>query len=380
VLSAGCVTSTQPAPPSGPTVSESPASPSPSQSVTSPSATPRSTTTPIFDWSTQVGAIRYATLPSDARGQWVPRALLDNGGVLISLIVNNPNATAEQRAAFVSELARYDPRDGTVKTLVRPSPGAQTIRPIVGGGSVAWIEATEDLRAYGWKIHVTDIHSGSDKIAAIDDGYHPEGVSVLPSIAFDGSQLLFTRVAAVAAEPNWQLHWLRNGTDRVIVTVPRVREQALLSPAFDTQTIVWTENSTFPDAHETVGIFDIGKDAIIKQARTGLSAVYQIILTTSNMYIATGSGVYESDRGLSYEPRRFTPEEAAVDQIAVIGHYLVYRNFDRDATVAAIDLATGSRARLGTNATYGPVGYQQAVLWFERGASPSAGRIAITGS
>jgi hypothetical protein len=55
----------------------------------------------------------------------------------------------------------------------------------------------------------------------------------------------------------------------------------------------------------------------------------------------------------------------------------VYRNFDAAQTVAALDLRSRAHARLGTNATFGPVRYEGSASWFERSSGTVAARVAI---
>lgn len=137
-----------------------------------------------------------------------------------------------------------------------------------------------------------------------------------------------------------------DGTDDSVATLTRIRDQRFLSIAIDAQSIAWTENVTNPDSHATVGIYDLATRAIVVRERTAMSSVYQIAFSATKVYFATGLGVLESDRALSYEPRRFAPEGTSVDQIAVVGDYLVYRNFDPGQTVTALDLAARARMRV----------------------------------
>lgn len=54
------------------------------------------------------------------------------------------------------------------------------------------VEVT-DVRAFGWKLHLTNLNDGTDRIVRMDPGIHPDGVqSVIPKIAYDGTSLVYT--------------------------------------------------------------------------------------------------------------------------------------------------------------------------------------------
>ena len=369
----GCVGSTQPtAAPSSPPSASAVADASGGRPSLSPGASPTVPTTSL----PALAATLYFQIPQHPRGRWVPRALLDDHAVLLSLIPHE-TATPEQRSSFTSELARFETRSGEVRTLLRHAPGKQAVSPKVAGSSVAWIEATADLRAYGWAIHLTDIRSGQDKVVASDSGFHPEGVSVLPALGYDGTRLVYTTAGGSHAEPVWELHRVGPEADQVIATLPRIRDQRFLSLAVDETTVTWSENVTNPDPHTKIGVYDLRNRIIVKRAATRLQSVYTIAFTGQKMYYATGEGVFESDRTLSSEPTPFSSDPVTVDSIAVAAGQLFYAQFDAGQTVWAADTSTRTRVRIGQEATLGPVTFGTSVMWFERSSSAGGARLAI---
>lgn len=338
--------------------------------------------TGTFNWPRRVGPLDYYTLPKTTRGDWTARAPLSDDTVLLTLIPGTPPASDAERLMFVSELASLDLKTAAVRTLVQLPAGASAYGPIVVGTMIAWVETSAvDLRAHGWKLHLTDAVSGADRVVARDPGVRAEEVfSVIPAIAFDGSTLLFTVLARREGGAVWELHRLKDGREDTIAHLPEAGTRRFIRVTLDHRSIAWIEAVSQPDTYVNLGVFDLAS-AEVRGLRTTLSSVYQALLTPERVFLATGVGVMETDRALSYEPKKISPESTPVvppvSELAMPGSYLLYRNFDVGETLAAIDLSSGSHAVLATKATAGPVHANGVVLFSERPAVNTPQRIGI---
>jgi hypothetical protein len=340
----------------------------------SPSALVSSATPPgEFNWANRVGSIRYAKMPTSQRGEWVLRAALDANSVLVALIPNgsSPAIRESQR----SELARVNLENGTVKTLVELSPGTQVIGPIAVRETIAWVEAGAlELRAYGWKIHVTDALTGSDRVIATDPGLRiDQSTSVVPAIAFDGTTLLYSILAQTRSGMEWQLRRLRDGRDDVIASLPDAQARRFMRLAVDDRGAVWSEAVLAPQLATEVAILDETGPPFRKAI--SVSNIYQIVLVGERVVLATDAGLMGMERSVPSSPRRVSREVGTIAQIARLGDYILYRNFDSAESVAAVDMRSGEHALIGTGATFGPIEANGAAVWFERASGTTDARI-----
>lgn len=318
----------------------------------------------------------YAQLPSRTQGEWSARVLLDGGDILLTSGPAGPN---EDAAKFVSEVVRFNSSSKALTPLLQLAPGMQVIQPRAVKDTLAWIEGPQDLRAFGWKIHVTDIHSAQDRVVASDSGVHAISNSVLPAIALTDGRLAYTSLEQGTNGPEWRLHSLAlaDGRDVVIASLTNPRDARFLSLWIDAQTLAWSENVVGQDPHTNVGVFDIAGSRILFRGRTVISAAYQIVAWRDDLFFATQDGLLRSDRAVTRPPVPISPEKAPVDTLTVVGDTVLYNNFDQGNTLAAIDLRTGEHSRIATNVTRGPVSYGHQVFWFEKATSGLPARAAV---
>lgn len=93
--------------------------------------------TVAFDWVKRVGPIQYLELPKDTRGDWVVRAVLDDGSLVMSLTGNKPLSDVE-RSSFPFDLVRFDPRSASQRGLTHMPPGSQALFPTAAKDGLAW--------------------------------------------------------------------------------------------------------------------------------------------------------------------------------------------------------------------------------------------------
>lgn len=353
------------------------APPSPKSSAAAPSAAATVQGTE-FDWAERGGRIDTYSLPSDPRGQWGVLAPISAGQVLVT---NIPliRPSDEERLRYVSDLSRLDVRSGAIQPLVRLAPGMQVYGPTVAGGSIAWVETSAvDLRAYDWRLHLTDTANGADRVVASDAGVRASGVSgsVVPVLDYDGSTLVYTRLAARGEGPVWELRRLSGGVEETIAEVGGVATRRITSITLHEKMILWVESVLEPSPHAVIGQFDLAAKTV-RRTTTTLDHVYQIAIRGDAMFLATGRGVLETDTNITRQLVPMTPDSATVDQMAIVDDYLIYRSFDREETVTAIDLRSRSRAVLAKGVTAGPNDGNKVVLWVHRSGGTNPGSFAI---
>jgi len=365
VVAAGCTAATTPIDPGSSAKSAPIATVEPSDTPTR-SVVPHSSDPQVV----------YVQLPRLPRGEWSARGLLDNGDVLLT---SNPAGPADDPSTFVSEIARFDPQSKAVTSLMRLPEAKQVIQPIAAGDTLAWIEGPYDLRAFGWRIHLTEIRSGNDRVIAVDSGVHSISNSVLPAIALGAGGLAYTKLDQGSGGPEWRLHHVSpvEGSDVVIAALDNASDSRFLSLCIDAQTLAWSENFIGQDPHTNIGVYDLPGSHMIFRGRTNLSGAYQIAASDQSLFFATQSGLLKSPRNLASAPVVISPESAPVDTVTVVGHAVLYNNFDRGNTVAAIDLLTGEHTQLAQNVTRGPVSYGSYVFWFEKASNGTPARAAV---
>lgn len=304
------------------------------------------------------------------------RSALDATSVIAALIPSRPPTSEAERQAFVSEVARIDFGTGAAVTLLRLPAGTQPVNLTVAGGFVAWIEASAtDLRAYGWRIHLLDAASGLDKVIASDPGLRVDAdSSVIPALAFDGSSVAYTTLARDGEALVWQLRRWRGGRDEVLTQVSEPRTQHIVRLIVDGARVMWTETTLQPQLTTRLGTYDGGA---VRRQELPIGTVYQLVVASGRLFLATDRGVMSTEPN-AVALREEGSERSNIDQIVVVGAYLLYRTFDVAQSVRALELPTGAAALLGQNSTYGPVLASGVVIWFERAAASSPARVART--
>jgi hypothetical protein len=331
-----------------------------------------------FDWSTAVGKIDHHVLPGHDRGGWNAFAAIPPNGVLSALFPTTPLPDTE-RSNYVSELARIDLDDGSVKTLVRLPPGKNVFSPVVRGTTAAWVETDAlDMRAHGWKLHLTDLATGADRLVVSDPGERLEGTSLLPAIGFDGSAVFFTALTTAEGGAKWELRRWDDGRVDTIAALGDPHIQRFLNVAVDERSVAWIEQLAGQEIRFTVAVYDLASGRTSRQSLDQRGAVYTVALAGERVFLGTDFGVFETDRSASIEPKKVSAESSPVDTLAVAGNYLIYRNFDPAESLVAIDLRSGARAVLATGVTTGPRYTDGLVIWFERPSGPGLGRVGAT--
>lgn len=358
------------------------ASPAPRAAVVTPSSTPAAApSAEEFDWRARVAPIRHFELPKhpNADLEWAIGPPIGPDSVL--MVMSAGPRRGLDRAAVVYDLARYDLATSAITTLVRPPAGTGGV-PIVAGRTAAWVERSlTDLRAYGWRIHVTDVSTGADRVVARDPGFRPPDVqSVLPAFAFDGSAIVYTTLAEIDGKLRWQLRRLRvsDASDEVIAELPDPGRQDFNRVGFDDRAVIWTERAYLqPEPRQTIGIYDITSRTTTRR-ESPLRNVYAIVLAGERLFLGTGSGLFETDRRIARQPVRLSQDAFAVDQVGVSGRFLLYSSHGPGEPLYAIDLESGGRARLATGVTTGPEIANGTVLWFERAQGSTPGRSGLS--
>ena len=314
----------------------------------------------------------YRRLPEHPRGQWSAWAAIGPTSVLAALIPGRPPTNDEERLQFVSELAVLNITDGSVKPLVRLQPGNTVYSPILVGSAVAWVETSAvDLRAYGWKLHLTDVSTGDDRVVATDPGARLAGAdSVVPSLAFDGTNLLFTALTNDGGTERWQLRSLRGGRESTIAELVDPTKRRINRVTVDQQSVAWVEATHEPPS-QILAVRSQATGTISRRA-IQLDAIYQIELIDERLYLATGRGVFETDRANVVAPVRISAGEWAVDQMGVLSGHLVYRAFDPAESVFAMRIGSRESTTVATGLTAGPRSGNGVLLFTKRGSAPAA--------
>src|SRR5438309_5282726 len=154
--------------------------------------------------------------------------------------------------------------------------------------------------------------------------------------------------------------------------------QYIITLAADVRTVAWVEDdgSFDPNKLPTIAVFDRAVRSISRTTLSVPTAVYQIAFKDDSIILATGLGVFNAPRKFDGSVSKLAPENATVDQLGVVGDYVIYRNYDPGQTVAAIDSRSGARATLGSNATTGPFVANGRAMWYEHPTGSEPAKIA----
>lgn len=375
LIGSGCTPVAQPAP----TVT---ASPTPAMSVASPVASSPAATRPPSSEESGIGGVqalgrvRHYELPKDPQGQWVTTAALEADAVVVALLPGTPPSD-EERRRFRMLLGRLDLRTGAVATLVELDPGTTMYGTAVAGRMIAWVETSPiDLRALGWKLHLTDAVSGADRVVLTDPGIHPDGLdSVIPVFDYDGSSILYTVLSRRQDGVAWELRRLKDGREQIIAELADIRDRRFMAIERDDRSIVWLEDVMRPSPHTVIGIYDLNSGAVTRRTTTVRAGT--LALTPERIFLGTDLGVAETDRVASYEPKRSGPAGLPAEQLAVVGAYLLYGRFDGAQSLVARDLGSGAETVLATGVTSGPSVANGVVQWYERTKGSTPARVVI---
>lgn len=315
---------------------------------------------------------RSYRLPFNPEGHWAALTPIDSTAVLVALIPAKAPASDAERQGFVSELARVDVRTGSVKTLLRLPAGNNVYGAVIAGNTIAWVETSAvDLRAYGWKLHLTDAVTGEDRVVATDPGVRVAGVqSVIPSVAFDGTTLLFTALSDQGGDERWQLRRIEAGRQETIAELSEPTTRRFNWVMVDRGASAWIEVTHRP-ASQVLAIKPHSAAAISRRT-VALDAIYQIALHGDRVFLATGRGVFETDRLGSQTPIRISPGDWTVSQMSVMADHLVYRAFDPAASVIATRIGSPDSVTLATGITAGPRAGNGALVFTKQATDPAA--------
>lgn len=160
-----------------------------------------------------------------------------------------------------------------------------------------------ELRAYGWQLHVTDVSTGDERVVATDPGARLAGIdSVIPSLAFDGTTVLLTVLTNDGGTERWQLRSLRGGRESTIAELVHPTQRGINRVTVDQLSVAWVEAT-----HETPAqVLAVRAEATgtISRRAIQLDAIYQFDLVGARLYLATGRGVFETDRANAMAPSR----------------------------------------------------------------------------